>query len=161
MATFRTSDGVEIRYELRGAGPPVFVCHGGPNNICDTLIADLAPLEDHCTLVFHDYRGSGRSAAAPVDTYRFDQLADDLDELRRHLDHDSAAVLGHSMGGFVALEFALRHPEAAARVALVGTTPCGALVPMAMPVLRALGPSEPRRRWLCWSASSSCGVGGP
>lgn len=140
MGTFTTSDGIEIRYEQRGNGSPVFVCQGGPNNVCDTLIADLALLADSHTLIFHDYRGSGQSAAAPVTTYRFDRLADDLDELRRHLGHESVSVVAHSMGGFVALQFALRHREACHRLALVGTTPCGAGGPMAIPVLRALGP---------------------
>ena len=140
MAIFTTSDGVDIRYEQRGEGPPVYVCQGGPNNVCDTLLAQLTPLEASCTLVFHDYRGSGRSAAAPPETYRFDRLADDLEELRRHLGHGAIAVLAHSMGGFVALEHALRHPESCRRLALVGTTPCGAAGPMALPVLRALGP---------------------
>jgi pimeloyl-ACP methyl ester carboxylesterase len=140
MATFTTSDGIEMRFERRGNGPPVYVCQGGPNNVCDTLIADLAPLADSHMLVFHDYRGSGESATAPSSTYRFDRLADDLDELRQHLGHESVSVLAHSMGGFVALEYALRHPETCSRLALVGTTPCGAGRPMAIPVLRALGP---------------------
>jgi proline iminopeptidase len=139
MAMFVTSDGVEIRYEERGDGPVVFVCQGGPNNICDTLIADLAPLERSCRLVYHDYRGSGRSANAPPGTYTFERLADDLDELRLHLGHGSVAVIAHSMGGFVALHHALRHPGACGRLALVGVTPCGAAKPMAMPTLRALG----------------------
>jgi pimeloyl-ACP methyl ester carboxylesterase len=140
VPTFESSDGVEIRYEQTGAGPPVFVCQGGPNNVCDTLIRDLAPLGDSCTLVFHDYRGSGRSAHADPSTYTFERLADDLDELRRHLGHASVAVLAHSMGGFLAVEFALRSPEACSRLALVATSPCGAPGPMVLPVLRALGP---------------------
>jgi pimeloyl-ACP methyl ester carboxylesterase len=118
------------------------VCHGGPNNVCDTLLADLAPLEDTCTLVFHDYRGSGRSSKAEPASYRFDRLADDLDELRQHLGHASVSVLAHSMGGFVALQYVLRHPDSCERLALVGTTPCGATLPMAIPVLRALGPAR-------------------
>jgi pimeloyl-ACP methyl ester carboxylesterase len=139
MPSFVTPDGVELRYEERGEGAPVLVCQGGPNNICDTLIADLQPLEHSCRLVFHDYRGTGRSASAPPDTYTFEHLADDLDELRRHLGLDSVAVLAHSMGGFVALQLALRHPDACRRLALVGVTPCGAPKPMALPTLRALG----------------------
>lgn len=142
MPRFVTSDGVEIRYEERGAGPPVFVCQGGPNNVCDTLIADLKPLESSCRLVFHDYRGSGASAAAPSATYTFERLADDLDELRQHLGLEAVAVLAHSMGGFVALQFALRHPTRCARLALVGVSPCGASGPMALPTLRALGPAR-------------------
>ena len=135
MATFETSDGVTIRYERRGEGPVVFACHGGPNNICDTLIADLAPLEGTCTLVFHDYRGSGRSAAAPPETYTSERLADDLDELRQHLGYERVAVLAHSMGGFVALQFALGDRDACNRLALVATSPCGAAGPMVIPTL--------------------------
>ena len=78
--------------------------------------------------------------SAPAETYRFDRLADDLDELRGHLGFESVSVLAHSMGGFVALHYALRHPERARRLALVGTSPCGGRGPMAIPVLRALGP---------------------
>lgn len=139
VPSFRTSDGVRIRYERHGDGPAIFVCQGGPNNICDTLIRDLAPLTATHTLIFHDYRGSGRSASAPADSYRFDQLADDLDELREHLGYPAVSVLAHSMGGFVALEFALRRPDRCTRLALVGTTPCGAARPMAIPTIRALG----------------------
>jgi pimeloyl-ACP methyl ester carboxylesterase len=140
MATFTTSDGVAIRYEVRGAGAPVAVCHGGPNNISDTEMRDLAPVEDSFALVFHDYRGSGGSAAAPASTYSFDRFADDLDELREHLGYESMPVLAHSMGGFVALNYALRHREKCQRLALVATTPCGVGREMVVPVLRALGP---------------------
>ena len=92
VPTFTTSDGVEIRYEVRGSsGPVVFGCQGGPNNICDTLMADLAPLESSCTFVFHDYRGSGKSAEAPADGYRFERLADDpCEDVRRALGADRA-----------------------------------------------------------------------
>ena len=144
MSTFRISDGVEIRYEVFGSGPPVFVCHGGPSNICDTLIEELVPMRDVCTLVFHDYRGSGRSGSAPTDSYTVPRLADDLDELRQHLGYESVSVLAHSMGGLVALEFALRHPTAADRVALVGTSPCGRGGPMMIPVLPRVGTASVR-----------------
>lgn len=84
--------------------------------------------------------GSGSSAAAPTATYRFDRMADDVDELRQHLAHDSISALAHSMGGFVALHYALRHADRCDRLALVGTTPCGNARTMAIPVLLALGP---------------------
>jgi pimeloyl-ACP methyl ester carboxylesterase len=140
MPTFVTSDGVEIRYEVRGTGPPVLVLHGGPNNVCDTLLRDVESLTDSFTLVFHDYRGSGRSATASPETYRFERLADDLDELRAHLGLEQAAVLAHSMGGFIALLYALRHTDNCDRLALVGVSACGQWKPMLVPTLRALGP---------------------
>ena len=142
MGTFLTSDGVQIDYFTRGAGPPLLACQGGPANISDTLATALAPLEDTRTIIYHDYRGSGRSGAAPPETYTFEQLADDLDELRRHLGYATAPVLAHSMGGFVALNYALRHPEGCAGLVLVGTTPTGDPRRIAVPALRALGPTR-------------------
>jgi proline iminopeptidase len=92
------------------------------------------------TWIFFDCRGSGRSASAPPDTYRFERTADDLDELRAHLGFTSIAILAHSAGGFPAIHHALRHPASTDRLALISTTPCAAWGPMALPVARALGP---------------------
>ena len=158
VGTFETSDGVRIDYSIRGSGPVLYACHGGPANISDTLVRALAPLEDSFTLVFHDYRGSGRSGNAPPDTYSFERIADDLDELRRHLGHGAVPVLAHSMGGFVAMNYALRHSEGCAGLALVGTTPTGNPARIVLPALKALGPARTakvlaRAGWylLAWS----------
>jgi len=142
VGDFTTSDGIRIDYFVRGAGPPLLACQGGPGIRSDTLAATLAPLEDARTIVYHDYRGSGRSATAPPDTYTFERLADDMDELRHHLGLGPVPVLAHSMGGFVALHDALRHPDACTGLVLVGTTPTGAPRKIAGPALRALGPAR-------------------
>jgi pimeloyl-ACP methyl ester carboxylesterase len=139
VGDFGTSDNVRIRYYVRGNGPPVMACQGGPANISDTLANALAPLEDAFTLVYHDYRGSGRSEVAPSATYTYERMADDLDELRVHLGHERVGVLAHSMGGFIGLNYALRHPEPCAGVVLVGTTPTGNPGKIFVPALRALG----------------------
>lgn len=120
----------------------LFACQGGPANISDTLAATLAPLQASHTIVYHDYRGSGRSAAAPADTYTFERLADDLDELRVHLGYGTLPVLAHSMGGFIALNYAIRHPRECAALVLVGTTPTGDARKLGGPALRALGPAR-------------------
>jgi pimeloyl-ACP methyl ester carboxylesterase len=145
MPTVTTSDGVDIRYEVVGVGSPVAVLQGGPSNICEALIAGLAPMASEHTWIFFDCRGSGRSASAPPETYRFDRIADDLDELRQHLGLPTVAVLAHSAGGFTALHHALRHPTTTERLALVSTTPCAAWGPMALPTARALGPARVAR----------------
>ena len=136
---YLTTDGVEIRFEAIGTGPPLLVCHGGPSNVCDTLISDLAGLSPYFTIVFHDYRGSGQSSTAPRDSYTFARLADDLEELRLHLNLGSVPVLAHSMGGLIAMEFALRHASAKSLI-LAGVTPCMSPTSTAAPMIRALGP---------------------
>ncbi len=117
----------------------MLVCHGGPSNVCDTLVRDLQALESDFTLVFHDYRGSGASGAAPPETYTFARLADDLDELRRHLGLGPVPVLAHSMGGQIALEFALRYPAACTRLVLAGVAPTMTPRSIALPMIRELG----------------------
>jgi proline iminopeptidase len=142
VGDLETSDNVRLRYYVRGNGPPVVACHGGPANISDTLANALAPLEDACTLVYHDYRGSGRSQVAPSATYTYERIADDLDELRVHLGYERVGVLAHSMGGFIGLNYGLRHPESCAGMVLVGTTPTGDPGKIFLPALRALGPAR-------------------
>ncbi len=136
---FTTSDGVRIAYEALGSGNPAIICHGGPSTTHEYLVGDLAPLVEQLTLVFHDYRGSGASDVAPTESYTFERLADDVDELRRHLGFERVSILAHSMGGFVALQFALRHADRCRSLALMDCSPSGAMGRMALPTLRALG----------------------
>jgi pimeloyl-ACP methyl ester carboxylesterase len=64
-------------------------------------------------VISYDHRGHGRSAAAPMNTYRIDQLADDLAQLLTALDVTGPLTLvGHSMGGMTALAY-LARPVAA------------------------------------------------
>jgi len=135
-----TADGVSLAFETRGAGVPVYVCHGGPSTTFGYLADDLQPLEESMQLVFHDYRGSGRSAAASQESYTFSKLADDVDQLRAHLGHEKIALLAHSMGGFVALNYAVRFPTRCTRMCLLDVSPTGKASKMMWPTLRAAGP---------------------
>jgi pimeloyl-ACP methyl ester carboxylesterase len=57
-------------------------------------------------VISYDHRGHGRSAAAPMNTYRIDQLADDLAQVLTALDvTGSLTLVGHSMGGMTALAY--------------------------------------------------------
>jgi len=68
-----------------------------------------------------------------------EKLADDLDELRAALGDDKIVVIAHSMGGFVALNYALRHPAHCERIVLAGAFPCAIPRKMMGPTFRALG----------------------
>jgi proline iminopeptidase len=115
--------GVDIWYERMGAGPPCVVLHGGLGIDHTMYQATLAPLAPHWELVFPDHRGNGRSGRPPLETITVPQLADDAAALIAHLGFDRALVLGHSYGGFVAQELALRHPTLVEGLVLVATTP--------------------------------------
>ena len=81
----------------------------------------LGPLRDLAQLVFVDLRGQGRSAPVPVETCTLEQMADDVAALCGRLGLDRPVLLGHSAGGFVALQAALRHPESFGGLILVNT----------------------------------------
>jgi proline iminopeptidase len=110
-----------------GEGPPIVAVHGGPDFDHYYFLPELDRLADSFHLVYYDQRGRGRSAAGvrPEDvTLRSD--VEDLDRVRRRLELESIAVLGHSWGGVVAMEYAIRHPDRVSRLILLDTAPASA-----------------------------------
>jgi len=101
-------NGVHMYYEVYGEGSPLVLLHGGMMTI-DLNFATLIPtLADRHTVIGVEMQGHGRTA----DTGREltpAALASDVVGLLDHLGIDRAHVLGHSMGGAVALELAVSH----------------------------------------------------
>src|SRR5712692_491665 len=95
-----------------GRGQPIIVLHGGPDFDHSYLLPDLDRLADAFRLIYYDQRGRGRSAddVQPEDVTLTSDI-DDLDRVRQHFHLQSPALLGHSWGTVLALEYALRHPE--------------------------------------------------
>jgi proline iminopeptidase len=116
-------NGTELFYVEAGEGLPCLVMHGGLGGDHTALHPWLDPLGDVLHLVYYDHRGNGRSGRPPAETITFEQLCADADALRAHLGFERVAVLGHSYGGFIALEYALRYPECLERLILLGTSP--------------------------------------
>jgi pimeloyl-ACP methyl ester carboxylesterase len=110
-----------------GVGRPVIVLHGGPDFDHRYLLPDLDRLADACRLILYDQRGRGRSAknARPEDVTLESDLAD-LDAVRGHFRLDTTALLGHSWGAVLALEYALRHPARVSRLILANPAPASA-----------------------------------
>jgi proline iminopeptidase len=110
-----------------GAGPPIIVLHGGPDFDHAYFLPELDRLADSFRLLYYDQRGRGRSAEGvrPEDVTLRSEL-DDLDRVRSHFGLASAAVLGHSWGGVLAMEYAVRHPERVSRLILMDTGPASA-----------------------------------
>ena len=76
---------------------------------------------DQFTLVFYDHRCNGRSTGAPVSSMTWENLTADAEALRQRLGFEKWAVLGHSFGGHVALEYALRYPDSLSHLVLLDT----------------------------------------
>ena len=111
---------VSLYVDVVGRGEPIVLMHGGPSADLWTMGA-FRRLADQFTVVLYDHRCNGRSTGPPASTMTWDTLTADADALREHLGFERWAVLGHSFGGHVALEYALRYPERVSRLVLVDT----------------------------------------
>lgn len=111
-------------YRAVGSGRPVIVLHGGPDFDHGYLLPDMDRLADRCRLVYYDQRGRGRSApeTQPHEVSLATEI-EDLEALRAHLQLDQIAVLGHSFGGILAMEYAIRHPARVSHLILMNTAP--------------------------------------
>jgi len=115
-------DGLEQRYHVAGRGPVCLVHSGGPGVGWEYL--RMPAVERHLTLVYVEPIGTGDSGRlADPRGYTLDRYARHVDGLIDHLGVDRAHLLGHSYGGFVALWYALRHPERLAGLILYDTSP--------------------------------------
>jgi proline-specific peptidase len=106
--------------DVVGHGYPLLLMHGGPGADHWTMLP-FRRLADQFTLVFYDHRCNGRSTGTPVESMTWENLTADADALREKLGFKRWAVLGHSFGGHVALEYALRYPDSVSHLALVDT----------------------------------------
>ena len=112
---------VSLFVKVMGHGYPLLLMHGGPG-LDHTTLESLEPLSDRFTLIFYDHRCNGRSTGA-VDTMTFDNLTADAEALRQTFGFEEWAVAGHSFGGNVALEYALRYPASVSHLILLDS--CG------------------------------------
>jgi proline iminopeptidase len=111
-----------LAVEVLGAGAPLLVAHGGPG-ADHTLYRTLDPLAAGRRLVFWDQRGHGASDPFPPGPVEMRDFADDVVRVADGLGIETFALFGHSFGGWVAQEAALRHPDRVALLVLAGTTP--------------------------------------
>ena len=114
---------VELSVEIHGEGdPPLVLVHGYTGGTHDW--ADVAPVlaADGRRVVTFDHRGHGQSTNTGDEaSYSFDALAADLIGLVDALDLAPMDLLGHSMGGVVALRHALDHPQTVRSLVLMDT----------------------------------------
>jgi proline iminopeptidase len=114
--------GAEINCVTRGQGPVCLVLSSIGTKPYELQMPRA--LDEHLTMAFVDVRGSGLSTGDPA-SLGFDVLADDLEAIRRTLGVARVIVLGHSINGMLAIEYARRHPETVSHAIVVGTPPKG------------------------------------
>jgi proline iminopeptidase len=134
-------NGVRLFYTRIGSGPPLLVMHGGLGLDHSYFRPWLDPLGADAELIYYDHRANGRSRAV-VESLTMEQLAADADALLGHLGIDRAAVLGHSYGGYTALQLALSFPDRVSHLVLCDTAAAGPDWDRAMERAARLGASE-------------------
>jgi pimeloyl-ACP methyl ester carboxylesterase len=122
---FSTSTGVSLYYDVIGEGPALCLINGYRLSSAAWPRPFIARLADRFSVISFDNRGTGHSEK-PDAGYEFDNMARDavalLDELRLPRVH----LLGFSMGGAIAQETVIRHPDRIGRLILFGTF-CGGI----------------------------------
>ncbi len=116
---YASVNGISLYYEIHGTGKPLIMLHGGFGTF--EMFAALSPaLTENYQVIGVDLYGHGRTALTdrPI---RFEDMADDIAGLIQHLGLEKADLLGFSLGGAVALQTAIRHPERVNKLVVIST----------------------------------------
>ncbi len=118
--SYASVNGLNMYYEIHGAGRPLILLHGGvgASEMFDPILPVLA-INRQVIAVHLQAHGRTADIDRPL---RFELMADDIKALMRHLGIDRADIMGYSLGGGVALQIAIRHPEVVCKLVLVSTT---------------------------------------
>ena len=113
-------DELNMYYEIHGRGRPTILLHGAYMTV--ELMGPILPgLAKSRQVIAVEQQGHGHTA--DIDRpLTYEQMADDTAALLRHLEIDNADVVGYSMGGGIALQMAIRHPDLVRRLVLTSTS---------------------------------------
>jgi pimeloyl-ACP methyl ester carboxylesterase len=108
-------NGLKMYYEIHGSGEPVVLLHGAFMTITNNWTEWIGELSKTRKVIAIEMQGHGRTADIKRDL-SYENLADDVAGLLDHLKIPSADIIGYSLGGGVAMECAIRHPEKVRKV---------------------------------------------
>ena len=112
-------NGIKLYYEIRGSGRPLVLLHGGLGAL-EMFGPNLPALAKGRQVIAVDLQGHGRTA--DIDRpLSLEFMGDDIAALIKSLKLDRPDIVGYSLGGGVALQTAVRHPEVVGRLVLVST----------------------------------------
>ncbi len=113
-------NGLEMYYEVHGSGEPVVLLHGGFMTITNNWTDWIAELAKTRKVIAIEMQGHGRTADIERDISQ-ENLADDVAALLEHLEIPRADLIGYSMGGGVAMQCAIRHPDKVRKVVVLSS----------------------------------------
>lgn len=114
-------NGLAMYYEIHGSGQPLVLLHGSFMSITTNWGQLLPALAEHRRVVVVELQGHGRTA--DIDRpFTFEQMADDVAALLQYVDIERADIFGYSMGGSIAIQFAIRHPSMVRKLVIVSAS---------------------------------------
>lgn len=111
-------NGLKMYYEVYGEGKPIVLLHGSFMNIPLNWSHIIPVFAKNRKVIVAEMQGHGRTKDIPRE-FSYENMADDVSGLLKQLKIDSADILGYSMGGGVAFQFAVRHPEQLRRLVIL------------------------------------------
>ncbi len=113
-------NGLKMYYEVHGSGEPVVLLHGGFMTITNNWDGWIGELAKTRKVIAIEMQGHGRTADIARDMTS-ENLADDVAALLGHLKIPRADLIGYSMGGGVAMQCAVRHPDKVRKVVVISS----------------------------------------
>ncbi len=111
---------MELFYRQFGSGEPVIILHG-LFGLSDNWVTHAKKMAAHFTVYLPDLRNHGQSPHSP--TFNYAAMADDLHEFIQQHNLHKPVIIGHSMGGKVAMWFALEYPDMVDKLIVVDISP--------------------------------------
>lgn len=111
-------NGLNMYYEVYGSGKPIVLIHGSYMNIPMNWSHIIPRLAGNRKVIVAEMQAHGRTRDIDRE-FSYEAMADDVSGLLTHLKVDSADILGYSMGGGVAFQFAVRHPQQLRRLVIL------------------------------------------
>jgi pimeloyl-ACP methyl ester carboxylesterase len=121
MTGYAPINGINMYYEVHGGGEPVVLLHGAFMTITNNWTPWIGELSKTRKVIAVEMQGHGRTADIPRDI-TYENLADDVAALLDYLKIPKADLIGYSMGGGVAMECAIRHPDKVRKVVVISST---------------------------------------
>lgn len=103
--------------------PVMILLHGGPGYDHTPYKSFFSALRETVQIIYLDQHGNGRSDSGSFNSWHFARWASDISEFCQALHIDKPIIFGHSFGGMVALEYAIRYPHQLSKLILCSTAP--------------------------------------
>src|ERR1043165_2459004 len=113
-------NGINMYYEVHGGGEPVVLLHGAFMTITNNWTGWISELSKTRKVIALEMQGHGRTADVPREI-TYENLADDVAALLDYLKIPRADLIGYSMGGAVAMQCAIRHPDKVRKVVVMSS----------------------------------------